>query len=162
MDLKIRRRNRLKSKQTKALLDDMEGRLGITLWNPGAVVEEAEAGESKVLLVNNKVLGLYVEDEPFLSLRGLLAHRPEKRWVTVDMGAVRFVTNGADIMAPGITEADPDLQPGDACWIRDEKNGQPLAVGQCMIPGADMGPATGGKAVRNIHTIGDKLWLMDE
>ncbi len=159
-ELRIRRRVRLKNKQARALREEL-GFLECGLWAESAAVETGEAGDLDLILVDRTIHGVRDETGPFLSVRGLLAYRPSNRWVTVDMGAVRFVHNGADIMAPGITAADPALQEGDWCWIRDEKNGQPLAVGKCLMPGAAMGDATSGKAVQNVHHIGDKLWELD-
>ncbi|MGB0652520.1 MAG: PUA domain-containing protein [Thermoplasmatota archaeon] len=161
-ELRIRKRGRLKSKPARALRDELSAALGGTqLWAESAAVETGSLPDYDVIIVDGVVHGLRQEGKPFLSMRGLLAYRPEVAWVTVDMGAVRFVHNGADVMSPGITEAHPDLQPGDWCWIRDEKNGQPLGVGRCLMAGAEMGAATKGKAVASVHHIGDKLWELD-
>ena len=156
---RIRRRTRLKTKESRALRERLQEVFGeVELWPDAAAVERADAPDFGVVFVDQEVRGLEMDDSPFLSVRGVLAYRPTTRWVTVDMGAVRFVTNGADIMAPGITEADPALGEGDWCWIRDERNHQPLAIGRCLVPGAEMGPAKKGKAVAMVHHIGDKLW----
>ncbi len=136
----------------------MREEMGMDLWSESDAVETADAGEWGLILVNNEAVGIREGEGPwFLTVRGLLKYRPESAAVTVDMGAVRFVHNGADVMAPGIVDADPGLQEGDWCWIRDEKNKQPLAVGKCLVPGTAMVGAK-GKAVRSIHHIGDKLW----
>jgi PUA-domain protein len=162
-DLKLRRRQRLKAKQAKALHSQLQELFGGgSFWREDAAVERADAGEQAVIVVDNEVHGLEGEAGPFLSVRGVLAYRPDSRFVTVDMGAVRFVTNGADIMAPGITDADPALVQGDWCWVRDEKNHQPLAIGRCLVPGAQMAAATKGKAVAMVHHIGDKLWELGD
>lgn len=161
-DLRIRKRTRLKTKPAKALRADFEAAFpGTTLWSDSAAVETGSLPEFDVVIVDGKVHGLIAEDKPFLSVRGLLAYRPDVRWVTVDMGAVRFVHNGADVMAPGITEADPDLQVGDWCWIRDEKNGQPLGVGRCLQSGQEMASQGKGKSIQSVHHLGDKLWELD-
>ncbi len=162
-EYRLRRRTRLKNKQVRSLREELAAVFGpMALWEDGAPVETADAPDFEVFLVEGAVHGLRdAESGLFLSVRGLLAYRPTTRWVTVDMGAVRFVHNGADIMAPGITEADPELQPGDWCWIRDERNKQPLAVGKCTMPGAEMGPSSKGKAVASVHYLGDKLWDLD-
>lgn len=137
---------------------------GAKLWADEAAVETGEFNDRSLIVVDNKLFGLWPAGDmaamPFLTVRGLLHYRPTSRFVTVDMGAVRFVVNGADVMAPGIVEADPALQPGDWCWIRDEKNKQPLAVGQALVPGAAMVRGK-GKAVKSIHHLGDKLWLLE-
>ena len=157
-EARVRRRQRLREKEAAALLQDLGAKLGgLALWTDKAAVETAEFLDRQVLVVNNQVLGVQHEGSWFLSVRGLLAHKPQARYVTVDMGAVKFVANGADIMAPGIVEADPALQPGDWCWIRDERNKQPLAVGKALVAGTAMVRGK-GKAVKSVHHLGDRLW----
>lgn len=160
-DLKIRKRTRLKAKQSKALRDRLAQELpGVELWPDSAAVETGDLPDFEVIVVDGHLHGVIQDDRPFLSVRGLLAYRPTGRSVTVDMGAIRFVHNGADIMAPGIVAADDALQEGDWCWIKDEKNGQPLAIGRCLMAGAQM-PGNKGKAVKSVHHIGDKVWELD-
>ena len=160
--MRIRKRARLKSKQAKALRADFEAVFpGTPLWADDAAVETGSLPDFDVVIVGGKIHGLVAEGRPFLSVRGLLAYRPDARWVTVDMGAVRFVHNGADVMAPGITEADTALQVGDWCWIRDEKNGQPLGVGTCLQSGQEMASGSSGKSIQSVHHLGDKIWELD-
>jgi PUA-domain protein len=154
---RVRRRQRLREKETAELRAKVAAATGATLWKETAAVEEAEFLERKVLVVDNHVLGLVDNGEPLLTVRGLLAHRPTLRYVTVDMGAVKFVANGADIMAPGIVEADPAVKEGDWVWIRDERNKQPLAVGRALVAGPAMVRGK-GRAVKSLHHLGDKLW----
>lgn len=154
---RVRRRQRLRQGETAELRAKVAAATGAALWKETAAVEEAEFLERKVIVVDNQVLGLVDNGEPLLSVRGLLAHRPTLRYVTVDMGAVKFVANGADIMAPGIVEADPAVKEGDWVWIRDERNKQPLAVGRALVAGPAMVRGK-GKAVKSLHHLGDKLW----
>lgn len=155
----------MRNKEAKELHDQLAAGLGgATLWAEGAAVETGEFADRALIVVDNKLLGLFdgpvPDTKPFLSVRGLLAYRPAARFVTVDMGAVKFVVNGADVMAPGIVEADPALQPGDWCWVRDVNNKQPLAVGKCLVAGTAM-PKGKGKAVKSIHHIQDKIWALE-
>jgi PUA-domain protein len=160
-DFRIRKRVRLKAKQAKPLRDSIQASLpGIELWDESAAVETGSLPDFDVILVDGVIHGVVQNDQSFLSVRGLLAYRPTEHSVTVDMGAIRFVHNGADVMAPGITAADENLQEGDWCWIKDEKNGQPLAIGRCVMPGAAMVGAK-GKAVKSVHHLGDKVWELD-
>jgi PUA-domain protein len=162
MDPKVRRRTRLKSKQSKALRESLVAVFGENaFWDEAAAVEIGDYGAQGIIVVNNEIVG-FAGEAPFLTVRGVLKWRPTTRFVTVDMGAIRFVMNGADIMAPGITEADPALASGDWCWIRDEKNGQPLAIGKCVMSGPEMSGNTKGKAVAMIHHIGDKMWILGD
>jgi len=161
-EIRIRKRRRLREKEVKPLDEEITSRLGSQPFPPGAAVDRAETPEFDVLYVDNVVQGLVVDGRAFLSIRGLLKRPATKAYVTVDMGAVPFVTKGADVMGPGIVEADPDVQVGDLVWVRDVKNKVPLAVGEALISGKDMGTKAPGKAIRTIHHVGDKLWKSDE
>ncbi|HOL06658.1 MAG TPA: RNA-binding protein, partial [Methanomassiliicoccaceae archaeon] len=135
---------------------------GVEPIGPGMPVDRAESTDFDILFINNVAEGLVYKDKIFLTVRGLLRCRPEKAAVTVDMGAVPFVTKGADVMGPGIVDADPDIQPGDMVWVKDIKNGVPLAVGEALIPGLQMRERSPGKAIKSIHHVTDKLWKLDE
>lgn len=161
-DFRIRKRSRLKNKDARAVHDELVTVFGgLDLWDEGSAIETGSLPEADVIIVDNVIHGLRLEGQPFLSVRGLLAYKPTTRFVTVDMGAVRFVHNGADVMAPGIVDADPQLAIGDWCWIRDERNKQPLAVGICMQTGPEMVADRKGKSVRSIHRLGDRIWDLD-
>lgn len=143
-------------------MQQIKGSLGVDLASSDEPIESAEADAWNLILVKGKAMGFMAGNVPFLTVRGLLAYKPSKRFVTVDMGAVKFVANGADIMAPGIIDADPAINVGDLVWIRDERNKQPLAVGEALISGADMIVKESGKAVKSLHYVGDVLWKLDE
>ncbi len=115
-----------------------------------------------MLLVEGIAFAVIVQGEPFPTVRGLLRTPVTRRYVTVDMGAVPYVTNGADVMAPGIVDADPHIEEGQIVWVRDERNLMPLAVGRALLPGQQMLVANRGKAVDTIHYVGDWLWAVGE
>ena len=160
--LRIRRRQRLRRKEINAYSEAIAAALGVDPLRDRDDIDLAEADEWRLLIVDNEVRGILVGDRPFLTVRGLLAYPAARRWVTVDMGAVKFVYNGADVMAPGIVDADPAIAVGDLAWVRDEKNLRPLAVGEALMAGPEMVASEKGKAVRSIHHVGDPLWKLDE
>lgn len=160
--LKLRNRQRLRRKEVADLAANLEASFGCPVFSPDANVDLAEAGPFRVLLIDAHAVALLQEERPLLTVRGLLAYKPTKRYVTVDMGAVKFVYNGADIMAPGIVEADPIIAPTDFVWIRDERNLRPLAVGEALTTGAEMSASEKGKSVKSLHHVGDELWRMEE
>ncbi len=160
--LRIRRRQRLRRKEINAYSEAIAAALGVDPFRDRDDIDLAEADEWRLLIVDNEVRGILVGDRPFLTIRGLLAYPAARRWVTVDMGAVKFVYNGADVMAPGIVDADPAIRAGDLVWVRDEKNLRPLAVGEALMAGPEMVASEKGKAVRSIHHVGDALWKLDE
>jgi PUA domain protein len=125
-------------------------------------VDVAEAGDLRLLIRDDEPLALVVGDAIAPTVRGLLAFPATMRFVTVDMGAVPFVYNGADIMVPGIVDADPGIRPSDMVWVRDEKNLRPLAVGRALVDGPGMARQGKGKAIETLHHVGDDLWRFGE
>ena len=154
--LKIRRRHRLKHKEVVKLYEDLKNTFGEEIITE-KIIDIASAKDFDVILIDNVIIGIILEI-PFLTVRGLLKYKPKNRFVTVDMGAVKFVNNGADIMTPGIVDADRDIKKDDYIWIRDEKNLQPLAIGKALLDADEMIASNKGKGIKSIHYIGDKLW----
>ena len=158
MPIRLKKRSRLRKKEIKAFSEHLETIFSKQCFSTNDTVDKAELGDFEVILVNGEILGLVIQNTPFLTVRGLLKYRPEKRYVTVDMGAVKYVYNGADVMAPGIVEAEEGIKKGDLVWIRDEKNKQPLAIGEALISGKEMLLSDKGKAVKSLHHVGDNIW----
>jgi PUA domain protein len=143
-------------------LERLSNDFGMAVPTDEEPMEEAEAGEVHVLFRGNQALALIVGEAIVPTVHGLLTFPAQKRHVTVDMGAVPYVYNGADIMAPGIVDADLGIQPGDFVWVRDEKNRRPLAVGRAIVDGPTMVRSEKGKAVESIHHVGDEVWRIGE
>ncbi|PSQ30249.1 RNA-binding protein, partial [Halobacteriales archaeon QS_9_67_15] len=97
------------------------------------------------------------EGEPFLTVEGANAYPPERNVVTVDAGAISFVSDGADVMRPGIVEADDSIAAGDLVAINEEGHGKFLAVGRAKTDGDDM-VGDSGKVVESVHHVGDDLF----
>jgi PUA-domain protein len=91
------------------------------------------------------------------TVKFLLKHEIKMPVVIVDMGAVKFVANGADIMKPGITDF-PESTKGTYVCIIDENNKKPLAIGRTLVSKEGFDVQTGGKSVTSIHYIGDEIW----
>lgn len=123
-------------------------------------IETAMADDFPIVIIGGKVLLFQVGGIYFPTVRGVLELGLRKNVVMVDAGAVRFVVNGADIMCPGITSADPNIQPDDPVIIVEETHDKPLAIGISLMQGDDMA-ANSGKAVKSVHHVGDKLWNLD-
>ena len=118
-------------------------------------VDVAEFEEKKVYFLDERIE--FVEDEnglyPYLG-GSYLCFLPR---VVVDMGAIRFVCNGADIMAPGIVEVD-EFDAGSLVVVRDVTHGKALAVGKANKSSLEIMSDKRGKVVENLHFVGDKLW----
>ncbi len=82
--------------------------------------------------------------------------------VVVDMGAVKFAVKGADMMKPGITKYDSGITMGEPVLIVDESHGKPIALGISIFSENEYESQTTGKAVKNIHYVGDAIWHNNE
>ena len=82
--------------------------------------------------------------------------------ITIDMGAVKFIASGADVMRPGIVSIDEGIIENELVAIVDVKNKKPLAIGNALYTTNDMNALTEGKCVKSIHYIGDSIWKFEQ
>lgn len=101
-----------------------------------------------------KILKIGDEYLPFLSETKMLKKFPH---VMVDMGAVKFMCNGANVMRPGI-KGFSDFEEGDTVCIIEESLRKFLAVGKAVVPSSKLDSMEKGEAVKNLHYISDKFW----
>jgi len=94
-------------------------------------------------------------NENIIPFIGSLDYFSGYKVVYVDEGAVKPITNGADIMAPGIKSGD-DFVSGDYLVIKLIKLDVPLAIGKALLDYKSLGDR--GKAIKNIHYKGDRIW----
>ncbi|MCK5398346.1 MAG: DUF1947 domain-containing protein, partial [Thermoplasmata archaeon] len=160
-ELKLRRRHRLRKKEIDSLASEINSIIGCETFNNNDMLETAEAGELKLVLLKGKPIAMYFDDMPFPTIHGLLLYQATKCFVTVDMGAVKFLANGADVMAPGVVDADPEVKKGMPVWVRDEKNKRALVIGIALMDAQEMIYASSGKAVKTHHYVGDKIWDLE-
>jgi PUA domain protein len=160
LNLNVKKRYYLKKKRIKEIKQEL-GEYG-SLINNKSSVEVLETDEYNYILVNSEPYIIMIDDKPYPTLKAILANEDlENKTVVVDMGAVRFVTNGADIMSPGIVEADDDIVPGDVVVIVDVNNHKPLAIGESLISGPEMVESSKGKAIKSLHFVGDDIWNLE-
>ena len=162
MSVKIKNRHRLKNKEIKNILAQIKTKFQGDFFTIDSAVEIGDLEEFRVVLVDDEIDFFFVENSVFFTLRGLYKYKPRENFVVVDMGAIGFVAKGADVMTPGIVDADIGIQKDDLVWICDETYHKPLAVGIALINGEQMKNKGAGKAIKNIHYVGDKLWNLIE
>ncbi len=144
-------------KQTPRKSKDVNKELAsfeIVLSKKDSVVECK--GEIHLLCVNKHPWFFYYNEKIVPSLKYLQNHNVLPS-VVVDMGAIKFVVNGADVMRPGIVEIS-SFEEGAFIVVVDVNNRKPLAVGIAMLSSEDMEKSNSGKVIRNIHYVGDEIW----
>ena len=142
---------------SKSEIKELNGKMGFDFQLPPKGRVEVVIDEFTLILLEGKPVLFEYEGKWLPSLHVLQEKQLLKR-ITVDMGAIKFVTSGADIMRPGITKIDDGLNAGDAAVIVDETHGKALAVGIVMVSSEELRATDKGKVVKNIHYIGDALW----
>jgi len=160
--MEISSRHHLRSDEVTAIEDALAGQLGVDLDADSYELVELADSAFDLVLVDGDPDVLYVEDEsgepePFLTVRGANRHEPSSHVVTVDAGAVSFVSDGADVMRPGIVEVDETISDGDLVAIAEEAHGKVLGIGRAMTGGDDM-LGDSGKVVKSVHHVGDDLY----
>jgi len=155
--MEIKSRHHLRSDEIREIEARLSETLGVDLDGDSYEFVELTGSEFDLVLVDGEPAVVYVEDEAFLTVRGANEYPPERRVVTVDAGAVSFVSDGADVMRPGIVEADPAIESGDLVAIAEETHGKVLAVGRALTGGDDM-VGDSGKVVESVHHVGDDLY----
>jgi PUA-domain protein len=160
MAVRIKNRHRLKEREVKELANDLKTRFHDDFFDASAIVDVGTLEEFTVVLVDDSIDFMLHDNKLVFTLLGLNKYQPKTNFVVVDMGAVVFIIKGADVMAPGITDADSMIQKDDLVWICDEKHRKPLAVGIAMMSGEDMKTKKPGKAVKTLHYVGDRLWIL--
>jgi PUA domain protein len=150
---------RLKDREVKGLLRDFIGRYPSVkeFLVSAKSFDELAVGEEIVYFVDNLPLILRMTTGllPSLKFEKCVNSLPR---VVVDMGAVAHVANGADIMRPGITDIPSNFAKGDLLVIVDEKYSKPLALGLAEVESKEMKSMSKGKAIKNVHFVGDELW----
>jgi PUA domain protein len=155
--MEVKSRHHLRSDEIRDLEATLDDALGVAIDGDTYERVDIAGAEFDLVLVDGEPSVFYVDGEPFLTVRGANAHPPQRRVVTVDAGAVQFVSDGADVMRPGIVDADEAIAPGDLVAIVEETHGKALAVGRALEPGSDL-VGESGKVVESVHHVGDDLY----
>ncbi len=115
-----------------------------------------EIDDEMQLITDNEIKILKIKDEylPFLSETATLEKFP---YVQVDMGAVKFMCKGANLMRPGIKKFT-EFSKDDIVCIVEESQNKFLAVGKSLVNSSELDNMDKGEILKNLHYISDKAW----
>ena len=147
--------NLISKSETTALLKIVSERWGIEFpkiknVKVHQILDDAQiiTGDGiKILKVDNDYL-------PFLTEIEMLKRFPA---VTVDMGAVKFMCKGANLMRPGIKEFTEFKKDNLVCIVEESQH-KFLAVGKAMVDSSELESMEKGEIIENIHYISDRFW----
>ena len=108
------------------------------------------------LITGKDIKILKIKDEylPFLSEISTLEKFP---FIQVDMGAVKFMCKGANLMRPGIKKFSEFSKDDIVCVVEESQN-KFLAVGKSEVNSSELENIDKGEILKNLHYISDKVW----
>ncbi len=155
------RRQFLREREAMQLLDEFSEKLGIDVVSlldaRKPSVEVAEASAVRVYYADGRPIMARVKGTliPTLLFEKSLRILPK---IVVNMGAVPYVCNGADVLAPGVVEIEGVFGVDDFVVVVDERHQKPLAVSVALSDSEAVRGLSRGKVAKNLHYVGDALW----
>jgi len=157
----IKKRKILSKKEKKPLLTDLNKEYGDTISSSiglSTMLEEVITDEGTVIIKNGKIWFFYSDDKIISSIYFLRESGFELPEVVVDIGAIKFITNGADVMSPGVVTFSEEIRKGTLVVIKEEKANSIIGVGSSLINSEDFNKSQKGKVVKLRHHLKDKMW----
>jgi len=116
--------------------------------------------DENIIFMNEKKTFFSYENKLIPTLQTLMqSSNFNFKKITVDMGAVKFVVSGADVMRPGIVEIETEIKRNDIVQIIDINNKKTLALGIALFSSDELTLMKTGKVIKNVHYVGDKFWV---
>lgn len=149
----------LKKKELKQIKEELNKIIDVDdIFDKKSIVEKIITNEMDIIVLDNTPIAICKDGNIIPTLKLLLTKNSAKGRVVVDSGAVKFLANGADVMAPGIVNANPEIEEGSLVYTVEETHGKPLSVGIALMDGKTMVESKKGKAISTLHYIGDEIW----
>ena len=119
-------------------------------------VRTHQIDENGIIITGKGITAIKIGEDilPFLGNAQILEKFP---YVIVDMGAIKFVCKGANVMRPGITKFS-DFEKGEIVCVIEESQHKFLAVGRAEIPSSKLAETNKGEVIKNMHYISDIFW----
>ena len=147
--------NLISKSETSVLLKTVSDRWGIELPKMKNVKVHQILDDAQIITGKGiKILKVENDYLPFLSETEMLEKFPS---VTVDMGAVKFMCKGANLMRPGIKEFT-EFEKDKLVCIVEESQHKFLAIGKSVVSSSELDTMDKGEVIKNIHYISDKFW----
>ena len=83
-------------------------------------------------------------------------------FIEVDINSIKFITNGANIMRPGITSFSHKFKKDHIILVKDQKYKKILAVGIALEDSDDAKKMSSGVIIKNLHYVGDEFWNIEK
>jgi len=147
--------NLISKSETSKILEQINSQWKIELPKQKNI-KTHDVNEKGLIITGNGITAVKIGEVilPFLDDIPILEKFP---YVTVDMGAVKFVCKGANIMRPGITKFS-DFESGEIVCVVEESQNKFLAVGKAEMSSKELEDTKNGEVIKNMHYISDVFW----
>lgn len=147
--------NLISKSETSTLLKTVSEKWGIELPKMKNVKVHQILDDAQIITGDGlKILKVDEDYLPFLSEIKMLERFPA---VTVDMGAVKFMCKGANLMRPGIKKFT-EFEKDQIVCIVEESQHKFLAVGKSLVSSSELETMEKGEIINNMHYISDRFW----
>lgn len=147
--------NLISKSETSTLLKTVSEKWGIEFPKMKNVKVHQILDDAQIITGDGlKILKVDEDYLPFLSEIKMLERFPA---VTVDMGAVKFMCKGANLMRPGIKKFT-EFEKDQIVCIVEESQHKFLAVGKSLVSSSELETMEKGEIINNMHYISDRFW----
>ncbi|AAK43333.1 DUF1947 domain-containing protein [Saccharolobus solfataricus] len=147
-------RHVMSSKDSKIFINKIKEKYNVDISNA-----KLEVGKEKkeIWYYVNDILAFF--DDLIPTLCAIIRLKINLPYVIIDEGAVKAVSKGADLFAPGIVEYNCECKENEIVLAKTKTN-LPVAVLRVLMPKEKALVEKKGKFALNLHHIGDKIWEM--
>jgi len=144
----------LNNKETKELINAFSKyNLDLTKYKRFEIASE----KTDILIADREVIGFSHNNNYYPSLKLLLNAETKIPSIYLDLGAIPFITKGANLMKPGVKDLE-NFEQGSLVIMRDTIHKKPLALGIAEFSSEEIKTIEKGKVVKTLHYIGDLIW----
>lgn len=153
------KRHRISKKDREILAELLKEKLGLSSIPENVELMEDEG--KRCYIFDGIPAVCEVGDEMIPLLKWLLKRGSDSLGIPriiVNKGAVKPISGGADLMAPGIVSIEGSFSKGSIVIIAEEDRKIPIAIMKALYSSDEIKEMKRGKVAENLHHVGDKLW----
>ncbi len=144
----------LNKKEVKQILESLNDLVEVEALPKKGHYQKIFLDKYNIILLDKSPIFIEVDNKIIPNIK--IVKNVLKNKVKVDMGALKFLINGADVMAPGIVYYDKTIKEKDIVFVLDEKHSKLICIGIALIDFENLPEK--GKVIKNVHYVGDKVW----
>jgi len=142
--------------QTKLI--ELYGEKVTQFFQKSLILQSIKTEEGTFIVKEKRILWFLYDGKYLPSIHLLREFNLGLHKIVVDVGAIKFITNGADVMAPGIVFFDESIRKDTYVVIHEEKVNAIIGVGISLKDAEEFNKSKKGKVIKLIHHLKDEIW----